>query len=172
MSISQEEPSQATATREASIDAPRILPFQATHARAFRDLNLAWIREHWEPEATDFHMLDNPIDTIIKPGGHIAIALQADRVIGTCALVKLDATHYELAKMAVDPQAKGMGIGRQLGHRILTEARARGAQRVSLDSNRVLVPAINLYRSLGFEEIEGPVSVYERSNIHMELHLY
>jgi len=156
---------------EELIEQVEIVPFEKTHASAFRALNLAWIRVHWEPEATDFHMLDHPLDNIIRPGGFIAIALRAQKAIGTCALIKLDEGHYELAKMAVTPAAKGYGVGRRLGNAVIDEARNRGAKLVSLDSNRVLTPAIKLYRSLGFQEIDGPVSVYARSNIHMELRL-
>ena len=156
---------------EELIEQLQIVPFEKAHAPAFRALNLAWIRIHWEPEATDFEMLDNPLDKIIRPGGYIAIAKRQQEVIGTCALIKIDDQHYEMAKMAVAPHAKGYGVGRKLGNTVIDEARSRGANCVSLDSNKVLTPAITLYRSLGFEEIAGPVSVYARSNIHMELQL-
>lgn len=156
---------------EEVIEQLQIVRFSKTHAPAFRELNLAWIRVHWEPETTDFEMLDNPLDKIVRPGGYIAIAKLRQEVVGTCALIKIDAQHYELAKMAVAPHAKGYGVGRRLGNTVIDEARSRGASCVSLDSNKVLTPAINLYRSLGFEEKKGPVSVYARSNIHMELKL-
>lgn len=152
-------------------DAARIVPFSAQYALDFRNLNLAWIREHWEPEAADFEVLDHPLDRIITPGGYIGIALQDQQVIGTCALIKHSTTHYELAKMAVAPPAKGLGIGRQLGNDAIEQAKSRGAALISLDSNRILTPAISLYHSLGFVEIESSGSVYERANIYMEMTL-
>ena len=147
----------------------QIVAFGDEHAAAFKALNLAWIRQHWEPEPADFEALDHPRTKIIDPGGYIAIALDGGSVVGTCALVRIDAMTYELAKMAVAEAAKGRGIGRLLGDAVIARAKALGAKRVCLDSNTVLEPANNLYRKLGFTETAGPPSAYERCNIQMEL---
>ena len=40
-----------------------------------------------------------------------------------------------------------------------------------LESNTILDPAINLYRKLGFEPVQGGVSPYDRCNIQMEMWL-
>ena len=92
-------------------------------------------------------------------------------VVGTCALLKVDDTTFELAKMTVTDAARGAGIGRKLAKDVLAKARALGAQRVYLESNTVLEPAIRLYRELGFKEIAAQPSPYERANIQMELFL-
>ncbi len=148
---------------------PRIVSFAPEHAAAFKTLNLDWIRQHWEPEPADFKVLDHPQRNILDGGGYIAIAMLGTNVVGTCALIKADTTTYELAKMAVDDVAKGRGIGRKLGEDVIAKARSLGAKRIYLESNTVLTPALNLYRQLGFREVHGFESPYERADIQMEL---
>lgn len=149
----------------------RLLPFAPQYAVAFKALNLAWIKKHWEPEPQDFEALDDPQNKIINTGGYIVFALEGDKVLGTCALVKKDNTSYELAKMAVSDSAQGRGIGFMLGEAIIKRAKELGVKRVYLESNTILTPAINLYRKLGFTEFAGETSPYQRCNIQMELFL-
>ncbi len=147
----------------------RIVSFASEHASAFKALNLNWIRQHWEPEAADFKVLDHPQTQILDKGGYIAIALMDTAVVGTCALIKINNSNYELAKMAVADAAQGHGIGRALGEAVLQQAKALGANRVFLESNTVLQPALALYRNLGFAEFNGPDSPYNRCNVQMEI---
>lgn len=148
-----------------------IVPFTQEHAAAFKALNLAWIRQHWEPEPADFKALDHPQANIIDRGGYIAVAQSDDTVIGTCALLKIDDATYELAKMAVADNAKGKGVGELLANNVILEARGLGANRLYLESNTVLQPAISLYRKLGFVRIPDQPTPYARCNIQMELDL-
>ncbi len=76
-----------------------------------------------------------------------------------------------LAKMAVSPKAQEKNIGWLLGQAALDKARELGAQKVFLESNTILKPAINLYHKLGFQKITGYPSPYERSNIQMAITL-
>lgn len=147
-----------------------ILPFAPADAQAFKELNLNWIRAHWEPEPADFETLDHPL-RLIDSGGHILIAKMGARAVGTCALIQMDSASYELAKMAVADDVRGHGIGRLLGEGVIAIARELGAERLYLESNTVLEPAIQLYRRLGFREITGQPSPYARCNIQMELGL-
>ena len=146
------------------------MTFRPEHAAAFKSLNLAWIRQHWDPEPADFQALDHP-NKLLAAGGFIFIAEQNTQVVGTCALLKMDSTSFELAKMAVADGAKGLGIGQRLGATVVAKARELKATRVYLESNTVLEPAIALYRKLGFTPIDGPASPYARCNIQMELML-
>lgn len=149
----------------------KIIAYQPQHGEAFKALNLAWIMAHWQPEPADYRVLDYPQENVIDPGGHIAVAVDGDEVLGVCALIKVDDECYELAKMAVAESAKRQGIGWTLGVAVIDRARALGASRVYLESNTVLSPAMNLYRKLGFSPIEGKPSPYDRCNIQMELQL-
>ena len=76
---------------------------------------------------------------------------------------------YELAKMGVHPEFHGQGIGYLLGKAVIEKARSLGATTLYLESNTKLTPALNLYRKLGFQEVQAHESPYERSNIQMVL---
>ena len=147
----------------------RILDYRPNHQNAFRDLNLEWIERYFEVEATDRLSLDDPDHHVIEPGGVILMAEYGGKIVGTCALIKMDKHRFEIAKMAVSPLAQGKGIGWQLGRAMIERAREMGAKSLYLESNTVLEPAIALYRKLGFRRVTGPPSPYSRSNIQMEL---
>jgi GNAT superfamily N-acetyltransferase len=149
----------------------RIVPYSPRHREPFRELNLAWITEHFRVEDADRRALDDPEGYILAHGGHIFMAEAAGRVVGGCALLRNDDGTFELAKMAVDPAMRGRGVGRALGEAAIDRARALGAPRVELLSNTRLRPAITLYRSLGFVEVPLPPNDYERANIKMVLEL-
>jgi hypothetical protein len=57
-----------------------------------------------------------------------------------------------------------------LGEEAIAKAKSLGASKIILYSHTVLVPAVQLYKKLGFVEVpvDGP---YKRSNIKMELTL-
>ena len=158
--------------RERARGAVTIVPYDdARHADAFRELNLAWIRRHWEPEASDHAVLDAPQRAIVEIGGYIAIAERDDVAIGTCALLPMAGGDYELAKMSVADGHKGLGVGERLGRHVIEEAARRGAGRVYLETNSVLEPAIALYRKLGFGPANAQPSPYDRCNVQLELRL-
>jgi N-acetylglutamate synthase-like GNAT family acetyltransferase len=120
-------------------------------------------------EPADYKSLDHPQEYILDPGGHILIALLKDEPVGTCALIRMNEETYELAKMSVSAQVREQGIGLLLGRAAIDKAKRLGAERLYLESNTVLKPAISLYRKLGFQEIKGKTSPYERCNIQMEI---
>ena len=66
---------------------------------------------------------------------------------------------FELAKMAVDPAARGLGHGDRLIAAAIDFARERGATRVELLTNSMLVPVLRLYEKHGFRRV--PVSARE-----------
>jgi N-acetylglutamate synthase-like GNAT family acetyltransferase/DNA-binding MarR family transcriptional regulator len=146
-----------------------IVPYAPKYKKVFKSLNVAWIENHWQLEASDHRALDKPKENIINRGGYIAIVLHEKEAVGTCSLINMGDGSYELAKMAVDDSMKGKGVGSRLGEHIVDKARELEAKRIFLESNTVLVPALNLYRKLGFKRITGPSSLYDRCNIQMEL---
>ncbi|GGG48076.1 hypothetical protein GCM10011414_17280 [Croceivirga lutea] len=156
-----------------SITKVKIVPFESKYASAFKAINQAWIEEYFKMEASDFKALDHPKENIIAKGGYIAIALLDDEVVGVCGLIKMNDTEfdYELAKMGVTPKAQGKKVGIQLGQHILNVAKERGAKKIYIESNTILKPAIQLYRKMGFVEINGIKSPYERCNIQLVLEL-
>jgi GNAT superfamily N-acetyltransferase/DNA-binding MarR family transcriptional regulator len=149
--------------------AVQIIDYQPQYQADFRQLNVEWITTWFKMEEADYKSLDHPEEYILNRGGHILFALYEGKPVGTCALKKMSDGSFELAKMAVSPDAKGKGIGFILGKAAIEKAKGQGAKRVCLESNTILKPAINLYHKLGFKKITGPPSPYERANIQMEL---
>lgn len=149
----------------------KIVDFQPHHADAFKRLNYAWIEKYFEIEESDKASLEHPLEKIINPGGYIAIAEVDKKVVGSCALIKMDDTCLELAKMAVDENYQGLGLGIKLGQSVIEKAREMGAKRVYLESNTRLTPAIRLYHKLGFKTLPASSSPYARCDIQMELAL-
>jgi len=70
----------------------------------------------------------------------------------------------------VSKSARGTGLGLALGEAALAKAKELGAQKVYLESNTILTPALSLYEKLGFQRLpdNARASPYERCNIRME----
>lgn len=151
----------------------RIVPYEERYRDAFRRLNEAWITAHWQIEEADREALDHPKEHILDAGGEIFVALLHDRPVGVCALCRPHVAGYdfELAKLAVSPRAQGYGIGYRLCRAVVERARERGGRTLFLESNRLLKPAIHLYRKLGFRELAEQHPAYARGDIQMELEL-
>ena len=152
-------------------DGLRIVPYQAGHGAAFRDLNLAWIEKYFVVEERDARDLGDPATFILSPGGHILMAELDGVAVGTVALMRETEGVFELAKMTVADSTRGLGVGRALGEAAIAHARAIGATKLELLTNSALVPAIALYHSLGFVDVPLGATDYARADVHMVLEL-
>ena len=150
----------------------QIVSFDVGFAPDFARLNYEWIDQYFRVEDHDREMLDDPAHYIINEGGEIFFALAHNRVVGTVAMLRDGDDRFELAKMAVSPDHKGMGIGDRLMTTCIDFACRKGKSSIFLLSNTKLVPAINLYKKHGFVEVKMDKQTrYERVNIRMELAL-
>lgn len=148
----------------------QVVEFDEKFAKDFADLNYEWIKDYFAIEEHDREMLDNPLEFIINRGGQIFIALVDEKAVGTVALINEGETGFELAKMAVTANSRGLKIGDKLMSACLEYAKKVGKERVFLLSNRKLIPAITLYKKFGFQEIPlDPNNLYQRTDIQMEL---
>jgi putative acetyltransferase len=146
-----------------------IREFQPGDESAFRRLNEEWIVALFALEAKDEEALANPRGNILDRGGRIFLAFAGEEAVGCCAL--LTGHQFEVAKMAVTKSWQRAGVGRKLLLAVIDAAREMGANRLFLETNHVMTPAIRLYESLGFRHIPHVPSPYERSDVSMELHL-
>ncbi|MBO0938005.1 GNAT family N-acetyltransferase [Fibrella sp. HMF5335] len=154
----------------------QIIYYTPTYQADFKRINLEWISDSFSVEPHDLEQLDYPEDHILPRGGTILLALRDTEILGTVAMIntaKPDAPEpdFELAKMAVAKEARGLGIGRLLCEAAIDFARHTGTRRVWLESNRKAVAAIQLYLSVGFVEVPLTPSPYARADIRMELHI-
>lgn len=151
----------------------KIIAYEPKYKEAFKTLNEEWIKTFFVMESSDYKLLDNPEEQIINKGGYIAFALLNGEAVGTCALVKAhdEPLAFELSKMAVSPKAQGKKIGYLLGNALIEKARELKAEKVFLETNSILVPAIKLYEKLGFKHTEITNPGYDRVDVQMELDL-
>jgi putative acetyltransferase len=86
------------------------------------------------------------------PGVTFWTAWRDGVLAGFGALKQLDARHGEVKSMRAAPAARGSGVGRALIDHIIAEAKARGYERLSLETGTAPLhaPAIALYRRAGF----------------------
>ncbi|HEX8703695.1 MAG TPA: GNAT family N-acetyltransferase [Myxococcaceae bacterium] len=155
---------------------PEVVRYQEPLREHFARLNRQWIEQDFRLEPADLASFADPHGTFIAGGGEVFFALHEGQVLGTCALRREGEDTYELCKMAVSPEARGLGLGDALMEAVLGFAREQGARRVYLVSNTKLAPAIGLYRKHGFVTTrEGPEvsqqAGYARADIEMELTL-
>lgn len=66
-----------------------------------------------------------------------------------------------LARLAVDPGAQGQGIGRQLLHDLLSQFIRRGANCVTVNTQKDNAASLALYRGMGFELSGEEYPVYQ-----------
>lgn len=128
--------------------------------RRLIELHLEFGRTQSPPE--DAHAL--AVDELLDPAITLFSIRSRDELLAVGALKRLDDHHAELKTMHTVERARGRGIGRAMLRHLLAVARARGFQRVSLEtgSMEAFAPARSLYASAGFSPCE-PFGNYRQS---------
>lgn len=89
------------------------------------------------------------------PDGRLLLATAGDQLAGCIAIRKLGPGFCEMKRLFVRPTHRGTGLGRVLVNSIIDEARKLGYTHMRLDTLPGRMDrAIELYRSIGFVEIE------------------
>lgn len=88
------------------------------------------------------------------PGGRLYVAREDGKAAGCVALRPLDEGICEMKRLYVQPEFRGSGLGETLTRRIIRDAAAIGYRRIVLDTLDTMLPAVRLYRKLGFDIIE------------------
>lgn len=116
--------------------------------RAVLDRHLAFCLSETPPE----HSFALDVDGLLDPRVTFVSYRDGGRVLGVAAIKELDAAHAEIKSMHTAPDARGRGVGRALLGYLLDTARARGYQRVSLETGTTpgFAAARALYESAGF----------------------
>ena len=149
-----------------------IVEYRPEYRAEFERLNRIWLEGHGLLEDLDLEYLQDPEGHILAGGGQVFFALRGGTVIGTCAAIHAAPGVVELAKLTVDPAARGNGLGRALAERVVRFAREAGAKTVVLTSQSGLTAAIRLYESMGFGRAAVPPQVrYATADVWMVLDL-
>tara|TARA_S200000501_G_scaffold124479_1_gene117480 strand:+ start:1232 stop:1699 length:468 start_codon:yes stop_codon:yes gene_type:complete len=146
-----------------------IINFQDNFEKDFFDLNIEWLEYFFQVEEYDYEVLSNSKKYIINKGGKIFFAESAGNIIGTVALMPTkNKLVFELTKMAVKPEYRNRGIGKELLKKCIDYSKSNSYSSIILYSNKKLNNAIHLYRNFGFKEIRmEKKSPYLRANIKM-----
>ncbi len=147
----------------------KIIDYRPEYQVHFSDLNLSWLEEYFSVEPLDQYAFDNPEEAILKKGGRIIFAEKEGEIVGTVALKFVAPGIFEMAKMAVRKDVRGLGTRKFLCNAITEMARNMNATKVILYSSRQLKPAIAMYLQMGFNEIPLEPGLYKRADIKMEL---
>lgn len=125
---------------------------------AFLEEHLSDMRAVSPPESK--HALD--LDGLRKPEITFWTAWNEGRLVGCCALKQLDRSHGEVKSMRVARNFRAKGMGSALVAHVISEARARGLTRLSLETGAMpfFEPARRLYKRHGFEFC-GPFGSYK-----------
>jgi GNAT superfamily N-acetyltransferase len=149
-----------------------IIDYQPELQSHFERINKAWVEQYFSLEPFDIAQLEQPEENILKKGGQIIFAQENNQILGTVAIIpSAEPNTFEMIKMGVSKEGQGRGIGFQLGKAILERARLLGANRVVLYSSSKLGPALQLYKKLGFQELDMGCSQYGRCNVKMGIAL-
>jgi putative acetyltransferase len=119
---------------------PRVHQFLEEHLRDMHAVS--------PPEST--HALD--LEGLRHPDVMFWTAWNAEVLLGTGALKRLDSTHAEVKSMRTAVEARGQGVAGKLLDTMINEARSRGIRRLSLETGSMgfFEPARQLYLSRNF----------------------
>lgn len=147
-----------------------IIPFESKHALDFKTLNLAWLERYFYVEEKDKILLNDCEHVIINKGGYIFMAEYNKVVVGCFSLLPYKEKNFELGKMAVDVNYRGLQFGQQLLSFAIEFAKKQQWNTLTLYSSTKLPTALHIYRKNGFKEVKLENNLpYERSDIKMEL---
>jgi GNAT superfamily N-acetyltransferase len=111
------------------------------------------------PFALGFQDIDRELaaleDEYGPPAGAALLAEVAGAPVGCVGIRPLEPPVVaELKRMYLRPQARGRGLGRELAEGALEAAARLGYERVRLDTVADMIEAVEVYRKVGFVEIE------------------
>jgi N-acetylglutamate synthase-like GNAT family acetyltransferase len=130
----------------------KLVEYSDEHAAAFHDINAEWIESMFVMEDVDRHVLENPRETIVDPGGAILLVeLEGQGIVGAGALRWSEPGQLELTKMGVKSGLRGLKAGEFLLHALIERAAIMKPNRLFLLTNTQCEAAIHLYEKCGFE---------------------
>lgn len=148
-----------------------IINYTDTYKEDLKRLTFEWLEKGFIVEPEDLKFIDNPTNYVIDNGGFIFLAQFNNEIVGTVSLCKIENNKYELAKLAVTENYKGLKLGKRLMQVAIDKCKAIGAKQVILYTAKKLEAAYNLYLRFGFVEIIEEKQKYIEADVIMKLDL-
>ena len=118
-----------------------------------------------------FQGFEREIATFPATYDYLLLARVDDAPAAGVGLVDLGDGACEMKRLYTRDAFRGLGLGRRLCEMLIEEAKARGYNRMRLDTLPRLTTAVALYRGLGFTDISAYYQNPMKDVIYMELRL-
>jgi GNAT superfamily N-acetyltransferase len=106
-----------------------------------------------------FQNFDNEMDTIQETygnsNGRLFIALINNKAVGVGGIKRFNNRECEVKRMFVQPESRGLGIGKRLLKECIEIAKKLNYETMKLDTADFMKSAIKLYKDNGFIEIRA-----------------
>ena len=142
-----------------------LAPFQASDQPAVKALVLAGLVDHWGQLDPTLNPDLNDIAETYKDA-YFLVAKQEERVVGCGALVPRDAHTAEIKRMSVAAAMRRQGLGRRILTALCEQAKARGFQRIILETTETWDEVITFYLAFGFQ-----ITHYQDQDVYFELEI-
>lgn len=109
---------------------------------------------NWLGHDLNFQGVDKELETFPAVYCHMLLARVGGIAAGAIALKDLGQSICEMKRLYVPEAFQGTGLGRRLSERLIDDAKAMGFAKMRLDTLPRLEAAVEIYRKLGFKEIE------------------
>lgn len=146
-------------TRIEEVVPVRIRSIRESDAGSFREALDVVARERrylMMTEAPPLERLEKFVADAVKRGLPQCVAVEGERVVGWCDAIPGNPAHGNghvgSLGMGLLPGYRGKGLGRQLVEATIQQARQLGLEKIELSVYATNLPAIALYRSMGFVE--------------------
>ncbi|MEP4890946.1 MAG: GNAT family N-acetyltransferase [Aliiglaciecola sp.] len=140
------------------------LDFEPELAPFFEQINSQWINSMFVLEDVDKQVLGSPKENIIDKGGKIYFAKHSQLgVVGACALLNKGEGAFELTKMGVLENARGLKVGEKLLQHVIAQAQFLPLDCLFLLTNGKCEAAIHLYEKNGFQHDREIMEKYGKS---------
>lgn len=140
--------------------------------QVIRFLRRIWLElgRPWDSDGREKDFFAIP-QTYQAAGGEFWVALNdEDEAIGTIALVPINQDEVELARLYLDQNYRGRGLGRDLVQLVISKAKEKGFKVIKLDTSKKLARAYDLFRKMGFR-VTKPCIDDEHPEVFMELNM-
>lgn len=108
----------------------------------------------WEPDGADIDVVE--VEKYYRQGEFWVVEHQG-AVVGTAAYYPIPRGEkaVEIRKMYLQPQVRGVGLGRFLLRSLETRVADKGFRQIWVETASVLVEAVKLYEASGYEAATG-----------------